>query len=184
MSTLPDPGYLKWDGIKYIIVPDFEAGAGPTGPTGPSGATGATGAAGATGATGPTGAAEVETVYLASFDFETDTYPLSFTPPAQIQLDTNTSNLITVTILESNYYSRLSFQVIFTTTYHPPGFDYSYQVVYPDTHLMPDPFIVDLIDLGGGLVEFVINGDTEISSNFAMTIKVLSVTSLGIALLA
>lgn len=80
MSSILIPGYVRWDGEKYILDPEVAitgpagppgaigatgptgpAGVGPTGPagvTGPTGATGigATGPIGPTGSIGPTGA--------------------------------------------------------------------------------------------------------------------------------
>ena len=66
MSSILIPGYVRWDGEKYILDPEVaitgpagppgEAGApGPTGDTGPAGDTGPTGPAGSSGPTGPTG---------------------------------------------------------------------------------------------------------------------------------
>lgn len=182
MSGLPEPGYLKWDGLKYIIVPDIEVEVGATGPTGatgaagPTGTVGATGAAGATGPTGAAGADYTETTYLASFEVG-DPTPVSTTPVAQIQLDGYTSNLITITVIESDYNNRLSFQKVFTVTYYEPNFDYSSQLIYPASI---DWFDINLTNLGGGLIEFTITPDSAIDCNFAMTIKVLSVASLGI----
>lgn len=62
------PGYVYWDGTKYVINGEIEivgpqgppgkgdtGDTGPTGPTGPTGLTGPTGPAGTTGPTGPAG---------------------------------------------------------------------------------------------------------------------------------
>lgn len=67
MSDILTPGYVRWDGTKFVTDPDIiivgPAGdpglpgiPGTPGDTGPTGATGATGPTGATGDTGATGA--------------------------------------------------------------------------------------------------------------------------------
>jgi len=183
MSTLPEPGYMKWDGIKFILVPDIEAGAGPTGPTGPSGPTGSTGPQGATGATGAD--APEETVYLASFVEGEDTFPMSLTPSAQFQLGTNTSNLITVTVLATNYYDRTAYQFVFKVTYHPPSYQSRSYLVYPidyvtDTDIL-SPYSASVTHIGSGLIEIKITGDSAVTTNFAATIHIITATSLGIA---
>lgn len=58
MSSILKPGYVRWDGTKYVTDPDVEIvgpGGGATGPAGPAGATGPTGPTGAIGPTGPIG---------------------------------------------------------------------------------------------------------------------------------
>jgi hypothetical protein len=67
MSNILTPGYLRWDGTKYVLDPEVD-GVGPTGPigapgiqgdpgeTGPTGPAGPTGPTGPAGPTGPTGA--------------------------------------------------------------------------------------------------------------------------------
>jgi len=52
MSGILRPGYVQWDGLKYIIDPDIESVQGHTGPQGPIGVTGITGARGDTGPIG------------------------------------------------------------------------------------------------------------------------------------
>jgi len=52
MSGILRPGYVKWDGLKYVIDPDIES---VQGPIGPSGVTGVAGVTGTTGTTGPIG---------------------------------------------------------------------------------------------------------------------------------
>lgn len=86
MSGILLPGYLKWDGVKYIIDP---TPAGPIGPTGPSGATGAAGATGATGAAGAS--APDGYVYTA---IATDAIGTTI---VVLPLEENTINSITVT---------------------------------------------------------------------------------------
>jgi hypothetical protein len=54
MSSILRPGYVRWDGEKYVLDPDV-AIIGPPGPTGASGASGPSGPAGASGPSGPTG---------------------------------------------------------------------------------------------------------------------------------
>lgn len=63
MGNFLKPGYLRWDGTKYILDPSVEI-VGPPGPQGvpgvqgalgPTGSAGVTGPAGATGQIGPTG---------------------------------------------------------------------------------------------------------------------------------
>jgi hypothetical protein len=162
---------MKWDGIKFILVPDIEAGAGPTGPTGPSGPTGSTGPQGATGATGA--------------DAPEDTFPMSLTPSAQFQLGTNTSNLITVTVLATNYYDRTAYQFVFKVTYHPPSYQSRSYLVYPidyvtDTDIL-SPYSASVTHIGSGLIEIKITGDSAVTTNFAATIHIITATSLGIA---
>lgn len=72
MSTFLIPGYVRWDGTKYVTDPDIQivgpqgspgptglqgvqGSIGKTGPAGPRGEKGATGAKGATGSQGPQG---------------------------------------------------------------------------------------------------------------------------------
>jgi hypothetical protein len=52
MSGILRPGYVKWDGLKYVIDPDIESVKGHTGPQGSAGVTGPTGARGDTGPIG------------------------------------------------------------------------------------------------------------------------------------
>lgn len=54
MATILQPGYLRWDGFKYVLDPTVEI-IGPPGPPGPSipGPQGIPGSAGATGPAGP-----------------------------------------------------------------------------------------------------------------------------------
>jgi hypothetical protein len=64
-NILRPPGYLKWDGTKYILDPTLQGPIGPDGPAGPQGSPGPTGVQGpvgttmgvpgATGPIGPTG---------------------------------------------------------------------------------------------------------------------------------
>ena len=58
MATILQPGYLRWDGFKYVLDPTVEI-VGPPGPAGPSipGPQGIPGTEGDTGPTGPTGPA-------------------------------------------------------------------------------------------------------------------------------
>lgn len=53
MATILQPGYLRWDGFKYVLDPTVEI-IGPPGPPGPS-IPGPQGQAGAPGETGPAG---------------------------------------------------------------------------------------------------------------------------------
>ncbi len=66
MNKLLKPGYVRWDGTKFITDPDIEILGpqgppgptglrGPTGPTGPKGVTGQAGSRGPQGFTGPQG---------------------------------------------------------------------------------------------------------------------------------
>lgn len=55
MSTFLKPGYVRWDGTKYVTDPDIEI-VGPQGPPGPTGLRGNTGSTGPTGAIGQKGA--------------------------------------------------------------------------------------------------------------------------------
>jgi Collagen triple helix repeat (20 copies). len=57
MSSILRPGYLRWDGQKFVLDPDVYLQQGPIGPVGPAGAAGAAGPAGAPGAAGAAGAA-------------------------------------------------------------------------------------------------------------------------------
>ncbi len=181
--SLPEPGYLKWDGIKYVLVPVIEVETGATGPTGAVGATGsvgATGPAGDTGATGPAGAPYEETVYYASYETGVDTYPISFSPAIQIQLDANTTNSITVTAIQNSFDERFAFQMVFTATYYSGNFYSNVITSYPSTSISPYTFSIS--HLGSGLVEIQISGDGLLTTNYAATVKVLSSTSLGVYL--
>ena len=61
MARILTPGYMYWDGSKYVLHEGTTGAPGPTGPTGASGPTGPTGASGATGATGATGGLGITT---------------------------------------------------------------------------------------------------------------------------
>ena len=54
MANILLPGFVYWDGLKYVLVPDVT---GPPGPAGPAGSPGPAGATGPAGNTGPAGAA-------------------------------------------------------------------------------------------------------------------------------
>lgn len=58
MGSILQPGYLRWDGFKYVIDTGAEI-VGPPGPPGINGVPGAAGAAGADGAPGPAGDASL-----------------------------------------------------------------------------------------------------------------------------
>jgi hypothetical protein len=57
MNNLLKPGYVRWDGTKYVTDPEIEiiGPQGPPGPTGLQGSTGKTGPQGVIGYTGPQG---------------------------------------------------------------------------------------------------------------------------------
>ena len=54
MNKLLKPGYVRWDGTKFITDPDIEI-VGPQGPPGPTGLRGKTGSTGPTGPSGQSG---------------------------------------------------------------------------------------------------------------------------------
>lgn len=64
MTSILIPGFLKWDGLKFVLDPDVGI-EGPPGPAGPAGATGLAGPIGPTGSGGGGGGGGL----IASSDF-------------------------------------------------------------------------------------------------------------------
>jgi hypothetical protein len=174
MSGLPDPGYLRWDGLKYVI----DSGSplvGPTGPTGASGAPGPTGAAGSPGPTGATGPMWSETVYTAS---ASDPFGTIIT---SVVLDDNTVNSIIVTcIAYSDGYQpqawQQAFQVIaWSGNLYSGGSIMTYPVALPnawDIYASPDIMTPLKLDL------WVYTNDFA-TVDFAITVKILPVICNG-----
>lgn len=68
MSNILLPGYVRWDGVKYVFDSDIEI-VGPSGPPGAPGLAGSVGPTGSTGPTGPTGPAGSGTIVGAQNSF-------------------------------------------------------------------------------------------------------------------
>jgi hypothetical protein len=180
MSGLPDPGYLRWDGLKYVI----DSGSplvGPTGPTGASGAPGPTGAAGSPGPTGATGPMWSETVYTASASD-----PLGTTIASTI-LDDNTVNSIIVTcIAYSDGYQPQTWQETFQWIAWSGSLYYAGSIlIYPNAIAYPFSlpnawYLGTSSDMITPLkLNFTVWTNDFATVDFAITVKILPVICNG-----
>jgi len=178
--TVLVPGYLKWNGVAYIIDTDLIGAQGPAGPTG------SIGPAGPEGPEGPAGSSS-DTIYYATTipqDIETAGPPVLIT---SVLIDDNTMNSLTVNVIANGYndkdgYNLESSMYVFDIVrYNGYMFNTNYPGLFPINTILGNDWNVTIqysaIDYKVDL--YAVSNIALSNINYAITYKLITGTALG-----